>query len=70
MDEVTVRQAREAANQRQEDLARATGINQSTISRIENGEIQQPRKRTMRKLARALGVPVERLTVGRPEQVA
>lgn len=64
MRTMTLRQARETAQKRQEDLERATGIDQSTISRIESGEIKRPRLRTLRKLARALGLDVAQIRLG------
>ena len=44
------------------DLAQISGINRVTINRIENGK-QEPRGRTLRKLAEALKVKVEELNV-------
>jgi transcriptional regulator with XRE-family HTH domain len=41
----------------QEQLALAAGISTSTLSRIER-ELYQPRLPTLRKIAKALGVPV------------
>lgn len=43
------------------DLAEVTGLSRVTINRIENGK-QRPMPRTIRKLAKALGVTVEELT--------
>ena len=43
------------------DLALITGLSRVTINRIENGK-QRPMPRTIRKLAKALGVTVEALT--------
>lgn len=45
------------------DLARISGVNRITINRIENGK-QNPIPRTIRKLAKALGVSPEDLTSG------
>ncbi len=44
------------------DLAQITGVNRVTINRIENGK-QKPMPRTIRKLAEALRVSVEELTL-------
>ena len=43
------------------DLSKLTGLSRITINRIENGK-QQPMPRTVRKLAKALGVQVAELT--------
>lgn len=42
------------------DLAAASGVTESTISRVENGK-QAPRPSTMRKLAKALDVSIAEL---------
>jgi len=47
------------------DLARISGVNRITINRVENGK-QKPMPRTIRKLAEALGVKAEELTVNQP----
>ena len=47
----------------QEDLAKASGVGEVTISRIENGQ-QDARLSTIRKLAHALDVPAEELMQG------
>jgi len=44
----------------QEELARAVGCSVTTISRLENGK-NDPLDRTLRRVARALGVPPSRL---------
>jgi len=43
------------------DLSKMTGLSRITINRIENGK-QKPMPRTVRKLAKALGVQVADLT--------
>jgi transcriptional regulator with XRE-family HTH domain len=40
----------------QVELAEASGVAQSTIAQIENGNIEEPRPRTLVKLAEVLGV--------------
>lgn len=45
-----------------EDLADASGATASTIYRIETSRTKKPHWQTLRKLARALAVPVEVLT--------
>jgi transcriptional regulator with XRE-family HTH domain len=52
----------------QEDLAAASGVPVVTISRIENGHVQQaPRQSTLRKLAAALDVDPAWLLFGEIE---
>lgn len=48
----------------QEDLAREAGVSPTTVSGIENGRISRPHFGTVRKLARAFGVPPEELLTG------
>ena len=48
------------AKKRQIDLARQTGLGESTISRIVN-EYRPPRGEEMAKIARALGCEIEEL---------
>ena len=43
------------------DLARATGIPQPTICRLESGDIKQPKIMTIVKIAKALGVSTDYL---------
>jgi len=47
------------------DLSQMTHLSRVTINRIENGK-QKPMPRTLRRLAAALGVQVEELTVEQP----
>ena len=56
----TLREIREAKIISQEDLAKISGVAGATISRIENGH-RKPRYVTMRKLAKALNVPPEKI---------
>lgn len=53
--ETKLRAARRAKNLRQEDLAEAAGVSQSTIVRLENGQ-NEPTFSTALRIARALGV--------------
>lgn len=58
--EVRIRQARLLRGLSLEDLSKASGVSESNLSRIENHR-QTPRPSTMRKIAKALDVPVESL---------
>lgn len=53
--ETKLRAARRAKNMRQEDLADAAGVSQSTIVRLESGQ-NEPTFATALCIARALGV--------------
>ena len=74
-----VRAAREATGLNQAGLARLTGLNSATISRIERGLQDNPTRETVDALARALrvsaqellpeGMRVEHLPVDRPDPV-
>lgn len=50
-----LRDFRDVAPMTQRDLADASGVNQVTITRIENG-LERPRPSTVKKLAAALGI--------------
>jgi transcriptional regulator with XRE-family HTH domain len=52
---------RERKGWTQIDLARAAGIPQPTICRLESGHIEQPKMLTLVKIAKALGVPTDYL---------
>ena len=56
-----LRERREARGWEQTDLARASGVSASVISRLESGERQDVKARIARKLARALGIGVDYL---------
>jgi transcriptional regulator with XRE-family HTH domain len=45
----------------QEQLAARTGLSQGHVSHLENGERLNPGMTTLKRLARALGVPVAEL---------
>jgi transcriptional regulator with XRE-family HTH domain len=61
-----LRQAREAAGLKKAELALKTGLSKSQIGRIENGKSSSP-VRTVKDLARTLGVTVEWLLTGKGE---
>ncbi len=56
-----VRAVREGRALTQAEVAEKSGLGPEQISRIENGR-RRPRAKTLRKLAEALGVAVEKLT--------
>ena len=58
-----LRYARRRVGRSQADLAAASGVGVATIRRVELGQVE-PRPSTVRKLAAALGVRVEWLSVG------
>lgn len=53
---VYLREEMARQNKTQQDLEQATGIPDSTLSRILNGEVNEPRASQIAKIARALGV--------------
>lgn len=55
---VAVLDAREQQNLTQEELARRSGVQQSDISKIENGT-RNPSIKVLRKIARGLGMKLE-----------
>jgi transcriptional regulator with XRE-family HTH domain len=55
-----IREARENKVLSQVDLAEASGVSRTTIIEIEQGKVT-PRPATVRRLAKALGVPPEEL---------
>jgi len=57
--------ARQIKGWNQTDLARAAGIPQATISRLESGDIEQPKMMTLAKIARALEVSADYLLFDR-----
>jgi putative transcriptional regulator len=61
--ETRLRAARRAKGLRQEDLAEAAEVSQSTIVRLELGE-NEPTFKTAHRLARALGTTAEELFGG------
>ena len=63
-----LRALRKARGLTQEALERASGVNQTTISGIENGKVPSPTISTMTGLAQALSVPLHELTGERPAE--
>jgi ribosome-binding protein aMBF1 (putative translation factor) len=62
-------QERLSAGLTQQQLASASGVDQGDISRIERGE-SNPTTETLDALARPLGVALELVTTGAPDQDA
>lgn len=56
-----IKARREGLNLSQDDLSEETGIHQTTISDIENGNTEWPRSNSIAKLAYALGVTTDYL---------
>jgi len=56
-----VKTLREQRRWRQEELAKAAGMTQPAVSRIESGEVTQPRLSVLHRLAKALDVTVDYL---------
>lgn len=67
MKEYTVREARERAKMTQDDLAAASGLDQTTISDLETGRNTNPRLKTIKALARALKIRPVQLRFSEPE---
>lgn len=61
-----VKQLRKGRFWTQEDLSKKSGVNRMTISEIERGLNTHPRWGTIRRLARAFGVPPEKLIFPAP----
>jgi DNA-binding XRE family transcriptional regulator len=56
-----IRKLRDAEGLTQEELAKKAGVTQSYIAQLESGLKKNPSLPTLKKLARALGVPVTEL---------
>lgn len=67
MRELTVREARQRKKMTQDDLAKASGLDQTTISDLETGRNTNPRLDTIRRLAQALGIRPVQLRFEAPE---
>ena len=64
MQTVTLKTARERRGWDQIELAREAGVNQATVSRLEEGVTKNPSHGTVQKLERALGLKPGRLVFG------
>ena len=58
---MTLRQMRESRTLTQEQVAAETGLDQTTISQIENGRVRDPRYSTLVALASVYRVSVEEI---------
>jgi transcriptional regulator with XRE-family HTH domain len=61
-----VKDLREAAKMTQQDLAVKAGLNAGVLASIEQGKTNDPRASTLRALAKALGVSIDRLAGEEP----
>lgn len=57
-----LRRLREIKALSRKDLSELSGVNESTIYRLEIGQVIHPNPKTTRRLAAALGINVELLT--------
>ena len=58
-----IRSKRQAANMPAIELARRAGVTSGTITRLESGQIAEPRPATLKAIADALDVPARELLV-------
>lgn len=72
MKRMTLHEARTAKTPvwTQEKLEAESGVDQRTISKIERGDVADPRISTVEKLETALGVRRGTLRFGQPESIA
>jgi len=62
----SLRELRERKFLSQDDLSRAAGVSRSTIWELEGGRARPRRWKTIRKLAKALGVEPSEIEIPRP----
>jgi len=67
MNAVTLREARKAASLTQEELENLSGVDQTTISRLERESAPKPTPDTVDRLAKALGIAPSRLRFSEPQ---
>jgi transcriptional regulator with XRE-family HTH domain len=65
--QLTVKEARDAKNWTQEELAERAGLNKGTVSRLESGEITNPSNATVARLELALRLRRGTLVFGEME---
>lgn len=56
-----IKEVREEMKMSQEELAERSGVSRGTISALENGSTRTTTTKTLLKLAKALGVTVDRI---------
>lgn len=56
-----IKEIREKQNMTQEELSAQSGVSRATISSLENGSSRATTTKTLMRIARTLGVPVEEL---------
>jgi len=56
-----IRRIRAKQGVTQDDLAKKTNVDYSTLTRIEAGVVTKPSAQTIQRIARSLGVPMEEL---------
>lgn len=56
-----IKEVREEKNMTQEELSEKSGVSRGTISALENGSTRTTTTKTLLKLARALGVSLDRI---------
>ncbi len=56
-----IKEVRENRNMTQEELSAKSGVSRGTISALENGVARTTTTKTLARLAKALGVPVEHI---------
>jgi transcriptional regulator with XRE-family HTH domain len=66
----SLKEARARRKWTQEQLADASGVDQSVISRIERGDVEDPQNSTVEALERALKVKRGTLIFGAQERIA
>lgn len=64
---ISLRDARGRKGWTQEELADASGVDQTTISRLETDERPNPTELTKQRLAKALGIAPSKLRFAEPE---
>lgn len=70
MKHITLRAARKRVGLTQVELAAASGVDQTAISKLEVGTVTSPTFATVLKLAKALGIDAEQLQFGADREVA
>jgi transcriptional regulator with XRE-family HTH domain len=68
IDRHKLRQVRRALRWTQQDLADRSGVQRSTVSKIESGRRRNLRTSTLQSLARALGVTADELLLSPPQE--